>query len=314
MIVVVDPGAATTNLGDKIIAEAVERELISPLSEAALEVHRVPMHGALSDDQRELISRADDVIVSGTNLLSDHMRFRRSWQWDRKDIELTAGKLTTFGVGWWQYQRSGIDPLSARWLRRLTGSHAWAVRDDYSAKRLRKAGVNAAHTTCPTLWSCRAQMLPSNERRAVVTLTDYNQERAADEHLVRTLNGRFEEVRYWPQGPGDAAYLMSLAGVTAEQILLPTLEAFDAALLADDTAYVGLRLHGGIRAIQLGVPSLILSVDNRAREISRSVDLVAPSRFAINDIDRALESGETRELAIPTETIDAWRREWTHAK
>ncbi|MCC2034060.1 polysaccharide pyruvyl transferase family protein [Microbacterium allomyrinae] len=311
MIVVVDPGAATTNLGDKIIAEAVERELIAPLRNAKLDVHRVPLHGTLTDGQRELIAQADDVIVSGTNLLSDHMRFRRSWQWDRKDIELTAGKLTTFGVGWWQYQRSGIDPLSARWLRSLRGTHAWAVRDEYSARRLGKAGVHAAHTTCPTLWSCSTQTLPSNERRAVVTLTDYNQERAADEQLVRALNSRFDEVLYWPQGPGDAVYLTSLAGVGPEQILAPTLEAFDAALLAGDTAYVGLRLHGGVRAIQLGVPSLILSVDNRAREISKSVDLAAPSRFAVNEIEHAMRSGEERKLAIPTETIDGWRRGWT---
>lgn len=310
MIVVVDPGAATTNLGDKIISAAIDRELIAPLSAAGRNVTRVPMHGKLGDAERDLIAGAEDVIVSGTNLLSDHMRFRRSWQWDRKDIELTAGKLTMFGVGWWQYQRTGIDPISARWLRRLSGSHAWAVRDKYSAKRLARAGVRADHTTCPTLWSCDVQRLPGEETRAVVTLTDYNQERAADQQLVNMLNDRFDEVLYWPQGPGDATYLSSLAGIQPTQILAPTLEAFDESLLGGDTAYVGLRLHGGIRAIQLGVPALVLSVDNRAREISRSVGLAAPSRFALNDIGRELRSGRDNELAIPAERIEEWIGEW----
>jgi polysaccharide pyruvyl transferase WcaK-like protein len=311
MIVVVDPGAATTNLGDKIISAAIERELITPLAAAGLEVKRVPMHGQLTDDQRDLIVGADDVIVSGTNLLSDHMRFRRSWQWDRSEIELTTGKLTMFGVGWWQYQRTGIDPLSARWLRRLSGTHSWAVRDTYSAARLERAGVRADHTTCPTLWSCELQRLPGQESRVVVTLTDYNQERAADEQLVRILGDRFDEVAYWPQGPGDAKYLASLDGVAPEQILEPTLMAFDNALLAGETAYVGLRLHGGIRAIQLGVPSLVLSVDNRAREISRSVGLVAPSRFALTDIKRDIRSGREQALAIPAARIEEWVAEWT---
>lgn len=311
MIVVVDPGAATTNLGDKIISQAVERELVAPLQASGLDVTRVPMHGKLDDQQRALIEGADDVIVTGTNLLSDHMFFRRSWQWDRTDIELTKGKLTMFGVGWWQYQRTGIDPISARWLRGLSGRHAWAVRDEYSAARLRRAGVRAEHTTCPTLWSSRVQRLPGAEKRAVVTLTDYNQERAADQELVRILNDRFEQVLYWPQGPGDAAYLSTLEGIGATQLLSADLESFDQALLTPDTAYVGLRLHGGIRAIQHGVPSLVLSVDNRAREIGRSVGLVAPSRFALNEIKYSVSAGTESRLAIPTDEIEEWMAGWT---
>lgn len=311
MIVVVDPGAATTNLGDKIISDAIRRQLIEPLRSHGEDVRTIPMHGSLGDSERSLLEDADDVIVSGTNLLSDHMRFRRSWQWARADIERTRGKLTMFGVGWWQYQRTGIDPISGAWMRSLAGDKAWAVRDVYSAERLNRAGVRAVHTSCPTLWGSTTQTLPSGQSRVVVTLTDYNQERAADEWLVAALQREFDELVFWPQGPGDASYISSLAGTGGARVLDPTVDAFDTALGQPSTAYVGLRLHGGIRAIQMNVPSLILSVDNRAREIRKSVGLAAPSRFALNEIDNAMTSGADVALDLPTGEIEKWTQRWT---
>ncbi len=310
MIVLVDPGMNSTNVGDQIISEAVNKQFVEPARSAGKEVVSIPMHGGISDASRAAIERASDVVVSGTNLLSDHMRFRRAWQWDRSDIELTRGKLTAFGVGWWQYQRAGIDPLSAAWLRSLAGGSPWAVRDEYSADRLNRAGVEAVHASCPTLWNCEYQTMPGGNARVVVTLTDYNQERSADQHLVSTINAMFDDVLFWPQGPGDRAYILSLSGTTESQILPPTLEGFDNALKQSSTAYVGLRLHGGIRAMQFGVPSLILSVDNRAREIAKSVGLVAPSRHAIGQVADLLRSESTHRLRLPSAAIEGWRSRW----
>ncbi|MBD5785281.1 polysaccharide pyruvyl transferase family protein [Cellulosimicrobium terreum] len=309
MIVVVDPGTASTNTGDQIISEAVRDELVLPLRARGEVVELVPMHGALTDTHRELVSRASDVVVCGTNLLSDHMRFRRSWPWSVDDIELAAGRLTFFGVGWWQYQRAGIDPVSAAWLRRLAGPTPWAVRDDYSLRRLRRAGVPAVHTSCPTLWRVAKQVLPGGQRRVVVTLTDYNQDPLADARLVRTLVETFDEVVFWPQGPGDTQYVEHVrAG--AGTVLGRDLAELDAALVVPDTAYVGLRLHGGIRAIQRGVPTLILSVDNRALEIARSVGIRAPSRYAWRSYQDDLSAGTAVNVDVPRDAVARWRSRW----
>ena len=313
MIAIVDSGLATTNLGDHIISSAVHRQLIAPLEESGRATVTIPMHGGLTAQSRALLSEADQVIVCGTNLLSDHMRFRRSWQWSRSDIELTAGKLTMFGVGWWQYQRTGIDPVSASWMRYLAGPHPWAVRDEYSSKRLTAAGVSSVHVSCPTLWDCSQQLTPRGGGRVVTTLTDYNQDRRADERLVELLNGRFAEVLYWPQGPGDRAYIESLRGSASGVILEPTVSAFNAELRRPGTEYLGLRLHAGIRAIQMGVPTLILGIDNRATEISRSVGLGVISRHALNQIGSALDAPRVINLALPRPEIDAWLASWTKA-
>ncbi|WP_069385813.1 polysaccharide pyruvyl transferase family protein [Cellulosimicrobium cellulans] len=309
MIVVVDPGAASTNVGDRIISESVDAELVTPLRSAGRDVERVPMHGTPSATDRAALRAAEAVVACGTNLLSDHMRFRRAWHWPAEDVELCRGRLTFLGVGWWQYQRAGVDPVSAAWLRSLAGSTPWAVRDEYSLAKLRRARVPAVHTSCPTLWRVEKQVLPADERRVVVTFTDYSQDPLADARLVRDLAERFDEILFWPQGPGDPAYVEQVRGGIGA-VLGPGLDDFDAVLDEPGTAYVGLRLHGGIRAMQKGVPSLVLSIDNRAREIARSVGLRAPSRHAVHAYREDLSSGEAVALAVPRDTVDRWRRGW----
>ncbi|WP_161784553.1 polysaccharide pyruvyl transferase family protein [Clavibacter michiganensis] len=299
---------ASTNLGDQIISDAVNRQFIGRLGTTHGDVTVIPMHGPLAEASRDALRAADEVVVCGTNLLSDHMRFRTSWEWPREDIELTKGKLTVFGAGWWQYQLAGIDPISARWLQGLAGGRTWAVRDEYSAHRLQASGVPAVHLSCPTLWDVRTQAMPTDQVRVIVTLTDYNQDPLADKRLVDLLSQRFE-VLFWPQGPGDRRYIEQLVGAEAA-FVEPSLAAFDAALDEPGTAYVGLRLHGGIRAMQRGVPSLILSIDNRAREISRSVGLHAPSRNSFRDVRESLESGQVVDIDLPTAAIAEWTADW----
>ncbi|MDF2805335.1 MAG: hypothetical protein K0S43_281 [Cellulosimicrobium sp.] len=313
MIVVADPGAASTNVGDRIISESIASEFVEPLRAAGRTVELVPMHGALSTADRAALRGADEVVVCGTNLLSDHMRLRRAWHWPVEDIELCRGRLTFLGVGWWQYQRAGIDPVSAAWLRALAGTTPWAVRDEYSLAKLRRARVPAVHTSCPTLWGVEKQVLPSVERRVVATFTDYNQDPLADERLVRELVEHFDEVLFWPQGPGDPEYVDHVRR-GAGAVLGSGLEELDAVLAEPGTAYVGLRLHGGIRAMQRGVPSLVLSIDNRAREIARSVGLRAPSRHAARTYRADLRSGETVSVGVPREAVDGWRARWGIAR
>jgi polysaccharide pyruvyl transferase WcaK-like protein len=307
-VVVVDPGMASSNLGDQIISDAINREFLVPLRRQASALEVIPMHGGVTESSKQLLREADEVVVCGTNLLSDNMRFRSSWEWSKADIALARDKLTVFGAGWWQYQVGGIDPLTARWMKTMSGGRTWGVRDKYSEQRLSSAGVSSTHLSCPTLWQVSTQALPSAQRRVIVTLTDYNQDPLADLRLLELLASRYE-LLFWPQGPGDRAYIESLAPDAT--FIEPTLAAFDAELIKPDTCYVGLRLHGGIRALQFGVPSLILSIDNRAREISKSVGLYAPSRNDFRAIENALSGLDPINLNLPREDIRSWKKEWS---
>jgi hypothetical protein len=139
-------------------------------------------------------------------------------------------------------------------------------------------------------------------------MTDYNQDPSADRRLVALLRSRFDEILFWPQGPGDAQYIKSIA--ESPKFVAPSLAAFDRELQVPSTAYVGLRLHAGIRAMQHHVPTLVMSIDNRTREISKSVGLVAPSRHALNEVAALVGSGSEHPVELPLSSIADWKENW----
>ena len=95
----------------------------------------------------------------------------------------------------------------------------------------------------------------------ITTITDYNQDPARDEQMLATLLNEYETVSLWLQGNGDRKYASSLPSFVKCELIPSTLEAFDAALDASNTDYVGTRLHGGIRS-----PTQKAGVDYRHRQ------------------------------------------------
>ena len=57
------------------------------------------------------------------------------------------------------------------------------------------------------------------------------------------------------------------------EIISPNLRSFDFILENEDIDYVGTRLHAGIRAVQKSVRTFIVTIDNRAKEISKDIYL-----------------------------------------
>ena len=81
--------------------------------------------------------------------------------------------------------------------------------------------------------------------------------------LLKTLRQQYRKVYFWIQNPADYAYAHQL---DRDVIFLnPTLAALDDFLASQPGLdYVGNRLHAGIRALQHGIRTLIVEVDNRA--------------------------------------------------
>jgi hypothetical protein len=59
--------------------------------------------------------------------------------------------------------------------------------------------------------------------------------------------------------------------------LLNSLREFNE-VLKTDVVFLGTRLHGGARALQMHVESIILEVDNRTREIRKDINLPSIAR------------------------------------
>lgn len=313
-IVLYDPALSSMNLGDHIISESAKRELAELLDPAF--VVDVSTHLPVSLLYLRHLRSADLKLVLGSNLLRGRMNgvFR---QWDiHLGNAFMVGPAVLVGAGWWQY---GDDPnryTRALYRRVLHQERQHSVRDNYTAERLREAGIeNVLVTACPTMWMLTpdhcATIPVRRADEAVTTLTDYNRAPGHDRSLIRTLLQRYERVHFWVQGWNDRAYLESL-GIDDPRldIIAPSLTAYDRLLAARQVDFVGTRLHAGIRALQHGRRALVVAVDNRAREKSRDFGLDVVERGADDELADWIDSPRNTTLTLPWDAIAQWKAQF----
>ena len=291
--------------------EAVEREVAQLFPDAF--VCRLPTHDRVGKYGRRELHNADLVIAGGTNLLFSHWRKQRQWKMTWRDIAAIRGKLVLMGTGWTTYQ-SPPDWLARsayRCILSATMSHS--VRDAYSLRHLATAGFKSVlNTGCPTFWTLGGleHRSAGSGRRVVTTLTDYRKDPELDRQMLNGLLKHYDEVKIWIQGKHDLTYFKMLE-VEGISIVRPSLSAFDEVLEHDDIDFVGTRLHAGIRALQKRRAALILSVDNRAREMGKDFGLPVLERTAMDALADRLTCPQRFAITLPTAAIDQWRSQFT---
>jgi len=311
---VFDTSIASTNLGDGIIMEAVRAELAEVSTEAF--PFTVATHEYLGAKSRSLLRRSDWAIAGGTNLLSSRMWLHPVWKLTPRDALAGLG-VVLMGVGWYQLQ-GAPDPYS-RWLLRsvLHPRRLHSVRDSYSEKMLRSIGFeNVVNTGCPTLWSLTADHCASIPQepadRVVTTLNTYMRNAERDRGLLQLLRRKYSEVYFWPQTDSDFEYALALdPGLT---MLRPTLEAYDELLQRElSLDYVGLRLHGGIRAIQHGRRTIIVEIDNRARSMGADFHLPTVAQDDPQRLERLVSEPFRTSIELPHDAIQRWKAQFVSA-
>ena len=127
---------------------------------------------------------------------------------------------------------------------------------------------------------------------------------------------KYEKVYFWPQGWNDMEYIKSLNIKDLESIKIvpPYLKSFDDLLENNDVDYVGTRLHAGIRAIQKKRRALILSIDNRASEISNDIGMNVVPREDIEKIEFFITNEQKTSIKIPHKNIEAWKAQFIDFK
>lgn len=300
-----DTSLDSNNDGDKIIVSAVLRA-IPELSSAP----RIPTHRLPTDSELESASRADLLVVTGTNLLSAQLGTYKQWPLTPREITAYAGKVVFLGVGWWQYQNDVPTRVGELINRLRHPGLPVGARDGYTSRLLDTIGVPAVNTNCPTMWDLESP-LPrlGRSHRVLFTVTDYSPAPRLDRGIVRLLRRRYDEVQVWPQGDGDEAYLRRLRLPRDVRVAGRGLDALSTALQASD--YVGTRLHAGIFAAANGRPSLVVAVDNRAIEIGRDTSFpVVPRASGTKHVRQHLErySVEPGPLNLEKLASDGWLR------
>lgn len=304
-------GALSSNLGDLIIQRAVSDEIQSLFPSADL--IRYSTHQFLSRDELKSAARCAIAFVGGSNLLTSHMLRYRQWK-----LSITAARtlrnVVLLGVGWWQYQRP--PDLFTKFLLKscLSKAHLHSVRDSYTHAQLRSIGItNVINTTCPTLWPLQHmdhRDIPQiKAENVLVLLTDYRRDYECDKRLLKLLKEKYQRVFCWPQGRLDADYVAQLG--ESVNVLDHTLAAFTEFLNSTvPFDYVGTRLHGGIWCLRHKRRSLILEVDNRAKEIAKDTNLPTAGRGDSAFIRRWIDGPSETRLTLPTDAISRWKQQF----
>jgi len=281
-----DTAIASDNVGDEIIVEACRTELAPLLKEAY--VTTSSSHDGLGPLSRSLMASADVVFMLGTNALSQRRsRFRQSSHWPitRDDFSVLKGKVVLVGVGASRSYTS-LQPRQRRFLRGLLSPrHVHSLRDESALKIVEAAGHRGLNTTCPTLWRWRgAQPNLSHEAAGEVcfTLTQHKPDAVQDGKMIDILRSRYQRLWFWPQQPRDLGYLDSLRGLDEIHVVAPNLAAYDT-LLSRKVDVIGTRLHGTIRGLGHGCRSIVIGIDNRAKEIAAHTGLEVIDRSVLED-------------------------------
>jgi polysaccharide pyruvyl transferase WcaK-like protein len=312
-------GQQSTNSGDAIISDAVV-EIISNVFHL-YDLFRVSTHCSPSIKIVKELNHCDHVFVGGSNLLSSDIATYNQWKLNNSFLAqlLYPNKRNILlGVGWWQYQ-DYITPATCKYYRKhLNHKNLHSVRDSYTRDKMQLMGFdNVINTSCPTLWNLHnkeTNRKKMNINDCIFTLTDYAPNPDSDTVLIETILNSFSgHIYFFVQGTQDEEYLKSLSIFNKNRYkfhLIYTLQEFNE-ILKTDIVFIGTRLHGGARALQLNVETIILEVDNRSTEIRKDINLPSIDRQDNVTLKKWINGEHVfRPIFLDTNSIQKWKAQF----
>lgn len=301
-----DTSIASDNLGDEIIVSEARAWVAETFGDAYISTSS--SHDGLGYYGRQMAQGADIVLMLGTNALTGKYQRRGNFVWSvkRADIAALEGKVVLVGVGA-STGKTDVIPRQRRLLTRLLSKDdVHSVRDETAYRLMSNAGLKALNTSCVTLWRyADAQpKVPQVCAPAVCfTLTMHKASRH-DLTLIESLRSVYSKLYFWPQQLRDLAYLREMTNTDDIEIVPGSLAAYDHLLATTDIDVVGTRLHGGIRGLKHGRRSLVVVIDNRARDIGAEVNLptIARDQLGAPLISRLQDAFKT-DLNIPRPNV-----------
>jgi polysaccharide pyruvyl transferase WcaK-like protein len=311
-VTIVDTSIGTDNVGDEIIMDSVNR-IVSELFPKAY-IFRVPSHDFFSERHRSFIRKSSWCFIGGTNLLSSTINPWNLWRLDRRSANaLGSTRTICLGTGWNDYMEPPSDESRLLLSTSLSANHTHAVRDKYTLNHLKSLGIRSIFTSCPTTWSLSpsrcAQIPTTKSDAAIITLSAWRPEIELDRAWINAVRKSYDEVFFFVQMQDDFEYLNAL-GFTDIKFAGATVQAYDNFLENKTVDFIGTRLHGGIRALQKGRRSLILSIDNRAAEMGKDARLPVISRSDTESIETWIGGSPRLDIQLPQEAIDDWKAQF----
>ena len=315
-----DTSIGTSNVGDHIIMECVERELAPILTNSF--VFRLPTHVPAFHSYAvwknsfavQNYATCDYKFVGGSNILAKDMRTHYpQWNVNTFNCKPLEGSVCV-GVG--AGAGGHTDSYTTHLYRKIL-SHSFyhSVRDERSKHYIEDIlGLKAINTGCVTMWALTpefcAQIPTRKADNVVFTLNAKSQADQRDQMLVDTLKREYGHVSFWIQGDKDEAYFNMFSNTDGIEIIPPHKAAYEAVLLRSNIEYVGTRLHGGIYALRHKRRAIIISIDERAQSISADTGLVTIEKDALDSLTSLINSEFETKLDIPFDEIARWKAQF----
>lgn len=312
--VLLDTAMGSDNSGDHVIMDACG-DIASELFPG--EVAHVATH--YYSEELELLSPRSVKLLCGTNILYTHMADQKQWALARKLRNNL--NVCLFGVG---MSDIGVDDHIDGYTRCfyqtvLSRDCLHSVRDGLTKRRLEEAGIdNVVNTACPTMWSLtpqrQAEISTTRSDTVVTSITDYCFDPVLDSLMLETLKGLYKNVVVWVQGSHDIDWcLEKIVELSEFRFIGPNIEELNKAISTEDFDYIGTRLHAGIRCLNGLHRSLIVSIDNRARQIGLDTGLPVVERRKgfEKEIAAWVESPAKTEIELPWQEINRWKAQFS---
>lgn len=312
-----DTSVSTDNLGDKIIVDSIIGEMKTQWLDKY--VTSVTSHDSIGAVGRSLVKQADISLLLGTNALTSKNRIAKKdmWRVSYKDAISLKNKLVLCGVGWRNYQSKVkfIQRQFYRWA--LSDNVIHSVRDEHSKQMLNNIGIeNVVNTSCPTTWmldQAHCRQIPISKSDAVVFTVTRHKTSPNDRVWINLLLTSYDNIYFWPQQLGDVEYLQSTIGsegLKRINIIGQSVWAFDELLQTTDIDYIGTRLHGGVQALRHKRRSIILAIDNRAKEIGKDINLPVVDREDTEKLSSFIQDNWPTRINLPVENIVLWKSQF----
>lgn len=322
-ITILDPslknndGDPSGNIGDLIIYDFIKDILAKIFPNHRIK--RISTHVPFSKKEKTIINHSSYTFVGGTNILTSDIRnFPRLTPIKKKGFYFFPGikDVILLGTGWSSYEDK-IDWATKLYYNNiLKKNKIHAVRDVYSQKQLENAGFkNILHTSCPSTWSLDTSFINKfnkDYKEILFTLNSYYPNAKEDNLLLEAiLTASAEKNYFFPQTKEDSEYLVTLPAfknnISKITFLNHSIKEFLNITSSSEINYIGNRLHGGIRCLAFNKPTLIISVDNRATEMGKSINLNVVERNNITQVKKWLSNEFIpTQLKLPKDNINRW--------
>lgn len=320
-IAVFDTSYGTQNLGDFIIMDSINREmnyLFGKYFVTRYSTH-TPIARFYQNFRKGMILRVLEVckykFIGGTNIFKNTIfRFNPDWNINIFNIKFYKGSIA---IGCGSALNAKKMDLYTQFIYKkiLSKKYIHSTRDERTKNMLENLGFKAINTGCATMWCLTKEhckkIKQGKSNKVIFTLTDYLKDENSDQILIDILNKNYDEVYFWVQGAEDFEYFSKFKHIEKIIIVNPTLEDYSEVLEKNEIDYVGTRLHAGIYAMQHFCRTIIISIDERSRDINEKYNLNCIERDEISTkLSKKINSTFKTEINIDEEAIKLWKNQF----